>query len=196
MESWEINGKTLEFDHETHQYLCDGLMLPSITQILGVKFGNKYDGIRADVLERAADRGTAIHKAIENFVTEGLDDKSDEVRGYRFLSDRYHFRALESERPVLLHLAGEPIAAGRLDLIIKFVSSVAVADIKTTSTLDKEYLAYQLNLYRIAYQQTYHKEINELYGIHLRGDKRKLVQIRINEQRAWELVREYRKETE
>ena len=196
MESWNINGETLEFDAETHTYIFEGLILPSITQILKVRFGNKYDGIRADVLERAADRGTAIHKAIENYVTEGLDDKSDEVRGYKFLSNRYRFTALESEIPVVLHLAGEPIAAGRLDLIIKFVSSVAVADIKTTSTLDKEYLAYQLNLYRIAYQQTYNKEINELYGIHLRGDKRKLVQIPINEQRAWELVREYRKETE
>ena len=196
MESWSINGETLEFDAETHTYIFEGLILPSITQILKVRFGNKYDGIRADVLERAADRGTAIHKAIENFVTEGLDDKSDEVRGYKFLADRYHFTALESEIPVVLHLAGEPIAAGRLDLILKFVQAVAVADIKTTSTLDKEYLAYQLNLYRIAYQQTYNKAINELYGIHLRGDKRKLVQIPINEQRAWELVKEYRKETE
>ena len=196
MESWSINGETLEFDAETHTYIFEGLILPSITQILKVRFGNKYDGIRADVLERAADRGTAIHKAVENYVVKGIDDESVELRGYRFLANRYHFAALESEIPVVLKQDGEPIAAGRLDLILKFVEAVAVADIKTTSTLDKEYLAYQLNLYRIAYQQTYSKEINELYGIHLRGDKRKLVQIPINEQRAWELVKEYRKETE
>ena len=195
MERWEIQDTTLEFDHDTHSYLVDGVLVPSITQILSVRFGGKYDFVRGDVLERAAERGTAIHKAIEDFVKDGKDDASVELRGYKFLASRYHFAALESEVPVILS-QDKPIAAGRLDLIIKFVSSVAVADIKTTSTLDKEYLAYQLNLYRIAYQQTYHKEINELYGIHLRGDKRKLIQIPINEGKAWEIVEEYRKEHE
>lgn len=197
MNEWNINGKTLEFDEESHSYICDGVLLPSITQILQTKFGHKYDFVDGRTLERAAERGTMIHKAIEDYVKTGLDDDSDEVRGYRFLSDRYRFTALKSEVPVLLYLAGEPVAAGRLDLVIKFVNSVAIADIKTTSTLDKEYLAYQLNLYRIAYQQTYKQTIHELCGIHLRGDKRKLVQIPVNEQRAWELVNEYmgRKET-
>ena len=194
--NWTINGRTLEFDEETHSYICDGVLLPSITQILQTKFGHKYDFVDGRTLERAAERGTAIHKAIEDYVETGFDDQSDEVRGYRFLSDRYHFTALKSEVPVLLHLAGEPIAAGRLDLIIRFVNSCAVADIKTTSTLDKEYLAYQLNLYRIAYQQTYKETIHELYGIHLREDKRKLVQIPVNEERAWELVNEYRRTNE
>jgi len=34
VESWEIAGRTLEFIEETHTYIYDGVILPSITQIL------------------------------------------------------------------------------------------------------------------------------------------------------------------
>lgn len=66
-----------------------------------------------------------------------------------------------------------------------------LADIKRTSTLDKEYLAYQLNMYRIAYQQCYDTEISFLKGVHLRENVRKLVDIPINEEVTMELVNEY-----
>ena len=56
---------------------------------------------------------------------------------------------------------------------------------------DKEYLAYQLNLYRIGYFQCYGVEWEFLKGIHLREGKRKLVDIKINEDMAWELVNKF-----
>ena len=40
MNSWEIAGHTLEYFDDTHEYLVDGLLVPSITQILKYKFGN------------------------------------------------------------------------------------------------------------------------------------------------------------
>lgn len=35
-----IAGHTLEYYDEDHVYICDGIVVPSITQILKVKFGN------------------------------------------------------------------------------------------------------------------------------------------------------------
>ena len=63
MESWSIKGGTLEYDDDTHTYFYEGLILPSITQILQLRFGKKYDGIDTEILTRAAERGTEIHKA-------------------------------------------------------------------------------------------------------------------------------------
>ena len=37
IESWEIAGGLLEYIDETHTYLYDGVILPSITQILKIK---------------------------------------------------------------------------------------------------------------------------------------------------------------
>lgn len=200
METWKINGYTLEYDDESHTYIVDGVIVPSVTQILAVKFGDKYTGVNRSTLERAANRGTAVHKAIEDFCKTGNDEGSKEVHNFRFLLDRYGFGVFENETPIVIAKDDTPIAAGRLDLVLDVIrkgkafytkETTAIADIKTTSTLDKEYLAYQLNLYRIGYMQSYGIEIKELYGVHLRGDKRKLVNIPVNEGIAWDILEEY-----
>lgn len=191
METWNINGYTLEYDDESHTYIVDGVIVPSVTQILGVKFGKKYAGVNPTTLTRAADRGTEIHKAIEEYCTQGLSRNLREVHNFKFLMGYYNLIVLENETPIIIAKDGTPIAAGRLDLVLSDGGRTALADIKTTSTLDKEYLAYQLNLYRLGYQQSYGIEIDELWGVHLKENKRKLVSIPIKEDIAWEIVEEY-----
>lgn len=196
MEQWEINGVTLEYIDETHTYIADGVIVPSITQMLKVKFGGKYDGVSRATLENAARKGTEVHEAIQRYCECGEESELIEVRNYKFLSKQYGFGAVYNEVPVILFKGGEPIAAGRLDLVLlDATGKFGLGDIKRTATLDKEYLTYQLNLYRIAYRQSYGKyDIEFLKGIHLRDDTRKYVDIPIKEGIAWELVDLYFKE--
>lgn len=203
--SIEIAEHTLEYFDDEHLYLVDGLIVPSITQILNIKFGKKYDGVNRTVLKKAADAGTRLHEAIENYCNTGEIADLVELRNFIFLKKRFQFEVLQTEVPVILFLADDPIAAGRLDMVLQmrtsydsdssvyFDTKIGGADIKRTSTLDKEYLAYQLNLYRIAYRQSYGIEWEFLRGIHLREDKRKFVEIPIAEDLAWQLVHEYLK---
>lgn len=192
MESWEINGHILEYDDSTHTYIADGVIVPSVTQVLDIKFGGKYASVNPSILNRAANRGTSIHKAIEDYC-KGNEELlgTKEVRNFRFLQKHYEFDVLENETPIVITKEGIPIVAGRLDLVLGINGVNALADIKTVSTLDKEYLAYQLNLYRIGYMQSYGTEIKELYGVHLREDKRKLIKIPIDEGRAWDILERY-----
>ena len=187
----EIAGKTLEYFDDDHLYLVDGLIVSSITEILKVRFGNKYQFVSKDTLQRAADAGTKVHDAIQNLCETGEVEDFPEVRNFMFLQKQYGFKVLECEKPVILHLDDEPVAAGRLDLVLEMNGQIGGADIKRTSSLDKEYLAYQLNLYRIAYRQCYGIEWEFLRGVHLRDDKRKFVNIPIHEESAMELVHEY-----
>lgn len=193
METWEINGYTLEYIEESHQYICDGVLIPSITQAMKVKFGKKYEGIDNATLQNAANKGTEMHEAIQRYCENGEESEMKEVRNFKFLQKQYKFEVLKNEQPVILFDGNEPILAGRLDMVIEMKDQIGLADLKRTSTLDKEYLAYQLNLYRIAYQQSYGEKIEFLRGIHLREDTRKFVTIPINEEKAWELVREFQK---
>lgn len=187
----EIAGHTLEYYDEDHLYICDGVVVPSITQILKVKFGNKYNRVSGAVLNRAAEKGTAVHSAIESYCKHGTESELPELRGFKFLMKHYHFTPLANEVPVILFRDGVPIAAGRLDLVLEIDGKIGLADIKRTATLDKEYLAYQLNLYRIAYQQCYKTPIEFLKGVHLREDTRRFVDIPINEEIPLELVEDY-----
>lgn len=192
METWDINGHILEYIDETHTYLVDGVIVPSITQILKIKFGNKYAGIDKDVLRRAAEKGTEVHEAIEYFEKYNIDNIGcQELKDYKFLKKQYKFNCLDNEVPIILFKNDKPIAAGRLDLVLEMNDIKGLGDIKRTSTLDKEYLAYQLNLYRIGYRQCYGIEAEFLKGVHLRAGIRKFVDIPINENMAWKLVYEY-----
>ena len=194
MSSWKIKDHVLEYIDSTHTYICDGEIIPSITQIMKIKFGNKYDGVGKDVLTKAAQKGTAVHEAIERYCKTGEVKDLKEVKNFIFLQKHYGFEVLDNELPILLFKDNKTVAAGRLDLVLDIKGSIGIGDIKRTATLDKEYLTYQLNLYRIGYQQSYDKEVKYLSGLHLRENTRKYVNIAINEEKAMELVEEYLKE--
>ena len=189
-ECWEIGKHTLEYFDDTHEYLVDGLLVPSITQLIKTKFGSKYNFVRKDVLEKASQRGTEVHKAIEDYCTKGIETDLKELYNFKFLQKMYNFEVIENEIPVILFMDNTPVAAGRLDLVLKINEEIGGGDIKSTSTLDKEYLAYQLNLYRLAYKQCYGIEWKFLKGVHLKDDKRKFVDIPIKEQEIINFVKE------
>lgn len=196
MESWNLNGYTLEYDDDTHTYLVDGVIVPSVTQVLKVKFGGMYESVAPEVLKKAGERGTAVHKSIEDYCTKGIDLGTTEVRHFRFLKNYYDLKPVKNEIPIIVCKDDIPVTAGRLDMILDIGGDRAVADIKTTSTLNKEYLAYQLNLYRLGVLQCYPDlgAITKLYGIHIREDKRKLVEIPVNEGVAWDILADYERE--
>ena len=192
IETWEIAGGLLEYIDETHTYIFNGVILPSITQILKTKFGNKYNGVSKDVLKRASQRGTEVHKAIEDFEKLNIDNKDcKELRNYKFLKKQFKFKCIDNEVPIVLFVDGKPISAGRIDLILEQDGYVGIGDIKRTSVFDKEYVAYQTNLYRIGYQQTYGIEISFLKGLHLRNDVRKYINLPISEEVSLKLIKQF-----
>lgn len=191
IETWEIKGHTLEYIDETHQYICDGVLIPSITQIMKVKFGNKYKNIPKEILNNAAKKGTEVHEAIELLCKTGEVTDLKEVKNFIFLQKQYKFEVLENEVPIIIFKDDKPVAGGRLDLVLQMKGLVGGGDIKRTSNLDKDYLRYQLNLYRIGYRQCYGVEWQFLKGLHLREDTRRFIDLPINENMAWALIDEY-----
>lgn len=192
--TWNIKGHIVEFIDDIHQYLVDGCMVDSVTQILGVKYKNDYANVPPAVLENAAQRGTAVHKAIENFNVSGYDDGSKAVRNFKFLQSQYGFEVLDSELPLVIFKDDMPIACGRLDMTMLMDGETGIADIKTVSVLNKEKIAYQLNLYRIGLFQSYGVDAKFLKIIHLRDGIRKFIDSPVNEGMAWELINKFLEE--
>ena len=184
----ELQGRKIEFIEDTHEYFVDGVLTPSVTQVLSRKFGGKYKTVDKAVLEAAREKGIAVHEGIENLCRTGEVADMKEVRNFRFLQKHYGFEVVANEVPVLLCIEDKPITVGRLDLVITMDGETGLADIKRTATLDKEYLAYQLNIYRLAYMQTYGDEIKFLRGVHLRENTRKFVTIPVNENLVREIL--------
>ena len=181
----------LDYFENGHEYYVNGIEVPSVTTMLKVRFGGKYDGIPEATLRRAAEKGTDLHKRIENLINGG-EAETREEKSFLTLMRLYHLEPIKSEVPVILYQDGEPFAAGRLDMILRDGDRIGIGDLKRTSTLDKEYLTYQLNLYKRAYEQTFGERIDFLVGIHIREEKRKLVQITINDNYADEIITEWK----
>lgn len=93
----------LHFDAESHRYTVDGVVLPSVTQILKPLYS--FHGVPAEVLEAKAALGTAVHRACELLDNDDLDQESEEgkaglepIAGY--LAGYVKFKA--ELRPVVL----------------------------------------------------------------------------------------------
>lgn len=192
IETWEIAGGLLEYIDESHTYIFDGEILPSITQILKIKFGKKYQNVDKSVLKRASEKGVIVHKAIEDYEINGIEDTScKELYNYKFLKKQFKFECIANEVPIVLFVDNKPVCAGRIDLILKDKNNIGIGDIKRTSEFDKEYVTYQTNLYRIGYQQTYGVEVSFLKGLHLRDKVRKYIDLPIKEELSLQLLKKY-----
>ncbi len=62
------------FDEDRHVYTLDGEPLPSVTQI--IRPLHDFSEVPPDVLRRAAEFGTAVHKTVELYLDDDLDEDS------------------------------------------------------------------------------------------------------------------------
>lgn len=157
----------IHFDPEQHKYY-DGLTeLISVTQLLK-KHGlaTDYSAVPPSVLAKAAEKGTAIHKMIEQYVKgeEVVGEYHDHLNRFVELFDgTFH----ESEIVV-----GNDIVAGTVDLI----GDDVLADIKTGMTAHKEPWRWQLSIYEYLLRDT-HPNIRFIAVIHLTDDFCRWIQL-------------------
>ncbi len=193
MKYWEINGHCLEFDEEDHIYICDGVIVPSVSKILKFKFDD-YACVSRSVLEQASARGTALHEAIEIYETTGQECDLKEFKNYLFLKKHFKIKNISNELPIIYEENGRVLFAGQLDQIIEINGELGINDFKRVSSPNKEKIAYQLNLYKMGYEQSYQKQIKRLSFMQLREDTRKFYPLPINEQATKSLLKEFYQE--
>lgn len=133
----------ISFNEETHKYTLNGRELISVTQLMK-KHGlsPNYIGVSEEVLRAKAERGTLIHKEIEDFNKNGVIGFTEEVQQFVDYIQENKIRVQASELIVY-----NDIVAGTLDLILADKNRTIIADIKTTSTLHKEAVSWQLSIY-------------------------------------------------
>ena len=185
----------LEFIEEEHIYLLDGVIIPSVSEILHFIFPDKYKGIPTEILNAKADYGTSIHESIQFYEEFQQLPKMNYIEQASFnqylrLREWYEIDVIEQEQ--MIHY--EDKYAGRFDMIARVNGDYCLCDIKTTSVLDKEYLSWQLSLYAFARKEKFDK----LYAIWLpKKDLGQLVEIeRKSNEEILEILRKYEEENE
>lgn len=187
MKKEDLKQSKVEFYKESHQYVNPdtGNELSGITGIIkDLVFPDKYAGVSEEVLNAAAERGTAIHEMCEEFAINGTVEAfmPDEVQAFinRFSICGTKFIAAE------YLVSDEQNIATMIDLVDEDGN---LYDIKTTSTIDKEYLSWQLSISACLFEmQNIGKDAGKLYGIWLKGDRCEVVEVKRLEDEAIEAL--------
>lgn len=168
-----LNISPVVFDKEEHTYTLDGKQLHGITGMLSRQlFSNKYSGIPQHILDAAAKRGTEIHEDCEAY-DNGEAPKTQEGENYARL--REEFMVIANEYTV----SDNEYFASNIDCVWFNGEEVILADIKTTSHLDEDYLSWQLSIYAYLFElQNPDLKVSKLYAVWLRGDIAKLVEVK------------------
>ena len=120
----------IHFDEETHTYTCDGAKVPSVSTIINDLLGSDYSKIDPFY----AERGTAVHKAIELHLQGELDESSLDEHVQPYFNGFKKFQketGFEVESTELKIFSKDLWFAGTLDLIGQIDGKKYLVDIKT-----------------------------------------------------------------
>ena len=130
-----------------------------VTSVLNAIFGNKFEnsGIPEHILKMAGERGTAVHKYIENWLNWyegttgyephlGLEYAVYETVWKEWLDERIHWeiKPLYTEQKIINKKLG---VKGIIDCIAVVNKKICMIDWKTSSNLDEWTTNCQLQLY-------------------------------------------------
>lgn len=144
----------IEYLDDVHCYLINGVMVPSVSELIRFRFPEAYKGIPEKILKQKASYGSKVHDYIQKFVSKefSLDELQKKnidpnikiaVEQFESLRKKWAFQIEDMEK--IVHYKNK--YAGRYD--IKTIDNLII-DIKTTSELHEEWLALQLGLYQMA----------------------------------------------
>lgn len=143
----------LQFIPESHTYLVDGIIRPSVSQILQTTGISDISGIPPEVLEKARMFGSSVHKFCE------LSDKGEleqyEVQpevmpclmAWENFKTENKVEIIEVEKAYYCALG----YCGTIDRLAKVDGKLTVIDIKTSSTVQKS-AAIQLAAYALFFK--------------------------------------------
>lgn len=166
----------IEFFEDTHTYLVDGVITPSVTTLIHeIWMPSMYQGIDKNILKKAASYGTRVHALIEYWNThqelpEDVERKSYEgiaLRRYQTIQEDHEIKAEMQEMPIAYIFDGKALYAGKFDFYGDIDGYKTIADYKTTSKYYAQYLSLQLTLYKLALEQTYGVAVDKAACIHL-----------------------------
>ena len=162
-------NKEVAFNEWLHVYTAsDGHTLIGVTELMKRHgLSPDYGGISKDVLEKAAARGTAIHQLLQDYDDGKAVIEDENLKAYKALGLKVHC----SEYLV----SDNEIVATFID---KVLDDCSLADVKTTSSVHRRPLEWQLSIGAYLFEvQNPGKKVPHLYCIHVRDTKAKLIEV-------------------
>lgn len=171
----ELKDSGVVFNEELHQYWIGDKELSGITGMLQRQlFPDEFDGVPEDLIMTAARYGTQVHKSIEDFDKNWINDGTQEVADYIEICKN---NGLVHECSEYTITDGKNWASN-IDKVYRVDDTTFdIGDIKTygTMTSDKlEKARWQLSIYAYLFElQNKKAKVGKLFIMHIRNKARK-----------------------
>lgn len=178
----------LEFIEEPHIYKLCGKEIPSVSTVMKPLSSSVYGEVDPHVLRMAANRGTIVHEAIENFLYYGIEDIPPTYGGYL---DAF-IQFWKDYKPTLIAVEYRVYHkyleyAGTVDLLLLIENELWLVDNKTSSKVEKMLTRVQLESYKKALA-THDIRVQRKAILHLKKNgKYSLVRHPADDQKAWDV---------
>ena len=132
----------------TYTYTVTGNIIPSVTQIISAVYGSGLEQAPSQFVERAAEKGTVIHKEIDTYLTKGTQGETPEFQTwYNWSNFRWQnvYCAYLAE-----HIVSTDTKYGSFAGTVDFFANGFVYDWKTSKTATRKQLEkwqMQLSMY-------------------------------------------------
>ena len=157
----------MTFNEEKHEYMVNGKVVPSVSEIMKCATCLYYtDEIPPRVLELACRKGSAVHKAIEDYL---LFEEYTIEEQYEPILENF-LKWLEEYKPEIIKVEYQMTNgeyAGTCDLICEIEGKIIGIDYKTSNQIHTNMIAIQ----EAAYDELCDIKINEWYVLHLTKEK-------------------------
>ena len=170
MKDLHLPISAVNFDEKTHTYTLNGKKLRGITGIIRQYIcPDKYADVPQFVLDKAAERGTNVHKDCGLYLMGFAPaERSADLQAFIDVCSKIEFAAIE------YLVSDNHNFASAIDLV---GADDFLYDIKTTAKLDIEYLQWQLSIYAWLYEAQTGRKVNGLRAIYIRNGVCKIVDI-------------------
>ena len=172
----KLNDSKIRFVAKTHQYFLGDKELKGVTGAISRRiFPDKYKYVDPEVIVQAAKRGSYIHQMCEMVDELGVTPDCLEAKNYINLKEKYNLQPIARE---YLITDGEHYASA-IDAVYEVEGGVVLNDLKTTYKLDKEYISWQLSIYKYFFELLNPDiEVKGLTATWLKGDIAEYVDIK------------------
>lgn len=143
-----LNTPELVFDEKPHIYTLNGAIIPSVSEIMQPLSMAEYRNVDPRTLQQAADRGTEVHSAIENWLKYEIVDLTPDYMGYfDGFMEWWEQRKPETVGSELRTYHKLLRYGGTVDLLAYIDGELNLIDFKTTYRLIEKNCGVQLEAY-------------------------------------------------
>lgn len=171
----ELKDSGVIFNEEKHEYWLNGKQLSGITEMLQRQlFPDEYSGIPWQIVKKAGEYGSDVHKRIEKFDSEWINDGTQEVLDYIQICKEHGLTHEKSEYTI----TDGKTWASNIDKVFRVgEDTFDLADIKTYGRMDKTKLTkvqWQLSIYAYMFELVNKKaKVGRLCVIQVRNKEKK-----------------------